>query len=195
MPFLDRIGAPFTSTFRPQEAFSTQTLDAAVRALNREKPQAVFVTGDITDNAQRNELDAGARTRSTADRHPDSGARATTACRTPTPPTPSTTAPTTTRPPTPARSRRPSSRSTPQGLKAPWYPLVGNHDVLAQGEVPPTPEINAFATGDRLVPSLDPRPARAADATRSAPSRPSTRCSPASSRSTPSARPPTATAA
>ncbi len=43
-----------------------------------------------------------------------------------------------------------------QGLKAPWYPLVGNHDVLAQGEVPVTPAIDAFATGDRLVPSLDP---------------------------------------
>ena len=42
------------------------------------------------------------------------------------------------------------------GLDAPWYALVGNHDVLAQGEVPPTPEINAFAVGDRLVPSLDP---------------------------------------
>ena len=75
MPFLDRIGAPFTSTFRPQEAFSTQTLDAAVRALNRQQPQAVFVTGDITDNAQRNELDDGAARPSTGRRvDPDSGA-------------------------------------------------------------------------------------------------------------------------
>ena len=52
-----------------------------------------------------------------------------------------------------ARAQRPFRAA---GLDAPWYALVGNHDVLAQGEVPVTPEIDAFAAGDRLVPSLDP---------------------------------------
>jgi hypothetical protein len=46
---------------------------------------------------------------------------------------------------------------TAAGLRAAWYPTVGNHDVLVQGEVPPTPEIERVATGDRLVATLDPR--------------------------------------
>ena len=180
VPFLDRIGAPFTSTFRPQEAFSAQMLDAAVRALNRERPQAVFVTGDITDNAQRNELDTRlAHPQAAATPTPTAAPRATAACRRPTRPTPSTTAPTTT-PHPPRRARARAATVHRAGLDAPWYALVGNHDVLVQGEVPPTPEIDAIATGDRLVPSLDPELLEPARATRRPRSWPSTTCSRAS---------------
>ncbi len=156
MPFLDRTGAPFTSTFRPQEAFSTQVLDAAVRALNREKPQAVFVTGDITDNAQRNELTQALATLNGKTVDPDSGAKGYDGVQAPDSADPFYYRPDHDAPTHPgalAAAQRPFKA---QGLKAPWYPLVGNHDVLAQGEVPVTPEIDAFATGDRLVPSLDP---------------------------------------
>ena len=38
VPFLDRMGGAFSSTFRPQEALSTQVLAAAVRAVNRARP-------------------------------------------------------------------------------------------------------------------------------------------------------------
>jgi 3',5'-cyclic AMP phosphodiesterase CpdA len=156
VPFLDRIGNPFTSTFRPQEGFSTQTLDAAIRAVNREQPQAVFVTGDITDNAQRNELTMALDTLDGKTVDPDSGAKGYDGVQDADSADPFYYRPDHDAPTHPGAIERAQKPFKAQGLKAPWYPLVGNHDVLAQGEVPPTPAIDAFATGDRLVPSLDP---------------------------------------
>jgi 3',5'-cyclic AMP phosphodiesterase CpdA len=156
VPFLDRTGNPFTSTFRPQEAFSTQVLDAAVRALNREKPQAVFVTGDITDNAQRNELTQALATLNGGTVDPDSGDKGYDGVQAPDSADPFYYRPDHDAPTHPGALAAAQKPFKAAGLKAPWYPLVGNHDVLAQGEVPVTPEIDAFATGDRLVPSLDP---------------------------------------
>jgi predicted MPP superfamily phosphohydrolase len=156
VPFLDRIGAPFTSTFRPQEAFSAQTLDAAVRALNRQGPDAVFVTGDITDNAQRNELDLALGVLKGGQVDPDSGAPGYRGVQQADSADPFYYRPDFDAPAHPGALRRAQRPFTATGLDAPFYPLVGNHDVLAQGEVPPTPELNAYATGDALITALDP---------------------------------------
>jgi 3',5'-cyclic AMP phosphodiesterase CpdA len=156
VPFLDRTGAPFTSTFRPQEAFSTQTLDATIKAVNRQHPNAVFLTGDITDNAQRNELTMALDTLNGKTVDPDSGAKGYDGVQGADEADPFYYRPDHDAPTHPGAIERAQKPFKAQGLEAPWYPLVGNHDVLAQGEVPPTPEIDAFATGDRLVPSLDP---------------------------------------
>jgi hypothetical protein len=38
-----------------------------------------------------------------------------------------------------------------RGLDVPWWPVLGNHDLLVQGELAPSAAITAVATGDRLV--------------------------------------------
>jgi hypothetical protein len=156
VPFLDRIGPPFTSTFRPQEAFSTQTLDAAVRALNRQKPDAVFITGDITDNAQRNELDL-ARAVLKGDRvNPDSGDPGYRGVQQPDSADPFYYRPDFDAPAHPGALIQAQRAFTAEGLDAPFYPLLGNHDLLVQGEVPPTPRIDEVAEGHELITALDP---------------------------------------
>jgi 3',5'-cyclic AMP phosphodiesterase CpdA len=162
VPFLDRLGAPFTSTFRPQEAFSTQVLDAAVRAVNRERPQAVFVTGDVVDNAQANELRMAVDTLDGREVDPNSGGPGYDGVQAADGADPFYYRPDHDAPRHAGVLRAAQRPFRAAGLDAPWYPVVGNHDVLAQGEVPVTPAIENVATGDLLVPSLDPslRPPR-----------------------------------
>jgi calcineurin-like phosphoesterase family protein len=165
VPFLDRLGRPLDSTFRPQEALSPQVLDAAVRALDRERPQAVVVTGDIVDSAQENELDQALAVLDGETVRPDSGGRGYAGVQAAGNPDPFFYRPDHDAP------RRPGILDAAQrpfdagGLRAPWYPAVGNHDVLVQGETPPTPRIEAIATGREMVTGLDPDVTLPADRT------------------------------
>jgi 3',5'-cyclic AMP phosphodiesterase CpdA len=153
-PFLDRFGPPLNSTFRPHEALSPQVLDAAVRGLNGERPQAVVVTGDIVDSAQRNEVDQAIALLGGGAVRPDSGGRGYDGVQAASNPDPFYFRPDNDAPRHPGildAAQRPFRAA---GLRAPWYPALGNHDVLVQGEVPPTPELAAVATGRDLMTGL-----------------------------------------
>jgi len=156
VPFLDRLGGAFSSTFRPHEALSPQVLARAVHAVNRLEPDAVMVTGDIVDSAAQAELEQALAVLDGGRVDPDTGAPGYAGVQRASNPDalifrPDLDAPR--RPGLLAAAARPFSSP---GLDAPWFPAPGNHDLLVQGETPPTARIDAFATGGQLTFSLDP---------------------------------------
>lgn len=155
--FLDRLGDPFNSTFRPQEALSAQVLDAAVRTIRRVKPQLLLGTGDLTDNAQRNEQALVADVLRGGRVTPDSGARGYDGVQQATNPDPAYYRPGVDPPQHPtllSDAQRPfAARGLEPGTRIAEVP--GNHDVLLQGEIAPSRRIDAIATGTRLLAEPD----------------------------------------
>jgi 3',5'-cyclic AMP phosphodiesterase CpdA len=154
VPFLDRYGGAFSSTFRPQEALSPQVLAATVRSLDALHPQAVIETGDLIDNDQQNELDQALAVLHGGTVNPNSGAAGYSGVQSASDPDPLFYRPDVDAPRHPGLLAAAERRFRSPGLDAPWYPVVGNHDLLVQGEVAPTPALNAVATGSRRVLSL-----------------------------------------
>jgi 3',5'-cyclic AMP phosphodiesterase CpdA len=152
VPFLDRLGDPFESTFRPQETLTTQVLTGACRAFAALKPDAVIQGGDLIDNAQRNELDwalsalRGGLVR-TGRYH---GVQLASD------PDPFYYRPDLDAPQHPGLLRQAGRPFISPGVRAPIHPVLGDHDILVAGELAPTALTRALALGNQALWELPP---------------------------------------
>jgi 3',5'-cyclic AMP phosphodiesterase CpdA len=152
VPFLDRLGPRLGSAFRPHELLTCQLLAATVASVNEwREADAVVVSGDLIDSAQRNELDWALALLRGGTVVPDSGATGYQGVQSASNPDPLYYRPDVDAPRHPGLLRRALEPVTSDGLSARWWPVLGNHDVLVQGELAPSEAITAVATGNRLV--------------------------------------------
>jgi hypothetical protein len=153
---LDRLGPPFESTFRPQEALGAQVLAGAVRSINRLRPDSVLQLGDLADNPQQAELDTALAVLGGGRVDPSTGARRYDGPQEASNPDPLFYRPDVDAPRHPGLLARAQRAFASPRLRAPIHSLPGNHDLLVDGEVPVTSALRELAVGDRLPEGLDP---------------------------------------
>lgn len=154
--FLDRLGSPFESTFRPQETLTAQVLAGALQAIRALAPDAVIEGGDLIDNDQANELEHALAVFRGGTVSPGSGARGYFGVQSPFDADPFYYRPDLDAPRHPGLLEAATSTFTSPGVGGAWHPVLGDHDILVAGEIAPTPETRALAVGDQAVWDLPP---------------------------------------
>jgi 3',5'-cyclic AMP phosphodiesterase CpdA len=149
--FLDRLGPRLGSAFRWHETLTAHVVAAAVAAVDATRPDAVLVTGDLVDSAQRNELQWALTLLDGGTIRPDSGRRGYQGVQAATIADPLYYRPDVDAPRHPELLARAVAPLRSTGLRAPWHAALGNHDILVAGEIAPTAATRAAATGDRLL--------------------------------------------
>jgi 3',5'-cyclic AMP phosphodiesterase CpdA len=151
VPFLARLGPPFQSTFRPHEALTASVLLAAVHAVRALAPDLVLEGGDLIDNVQGNELERALAILHGGEVHPGSGRDGYFGVQSEVDPDPFYYRP---QVDAPRHLRLLQDAVKPfrsPGIGAPWLPVLGDHDVLVQGELVPTDLTRMLAVGDRAL--------------------------------------------
>jgi hypothetical protein len=156
VPFLDRLGDPFESTFRPQESLTAQVLAGATRAVTALGPDAVIQGGDLIDNDQRNELSSALRVLRGGLVRPGSGARGYYGVQLAGDPDPFYYRPDLDAPRYPGLLQRAVRPFVSAGVHVPVLSVLGDHDILVAGELAPTGETRALAVGDQALWELPP---------------------------------------
>lgn len=148
---IDPLGGKVSSAFRPQEALTAQVLAATEVSVNALKPSFVLETGDLIDNAQGNELGWALRILHGGRVHPDSGAPGYEGVQSASAADPLLYRPDVDAPRHPGLLAAAQRSFVAPGLRAPWYPLVSNHELLVQGVVPADAQLTRIAIGDRKL--------------------------------------------
>ena len=156
VPFLDRLGDPFESTFRPQETLTAQVLAGATRAVRALRADAVIQGGDLIDNDQRNELGWALGVLRGGVVRPGSGRYGYYGVQLALDPDPFYYRPDLDAPVHPGLLQQAVRAFFTPGLRAPVYPVLGDHDILVAGELVPTAETRALALGDEALWELPP---------------------------------------
>jgi 3',5'-cyclic AMP phosphodiesterase CpdA len=151
VPFLARLGPPVQSTFRPQEALTTQVLHGAINATRAQRPELVIQGGDLIDNDQHNELVHALAALSGGHVHPGSGPDGYHGVQLASEPDPFYYRPEIDAPRHPGMLTQAVTPFTSPGLGSYWVPVLGDHDALVQGELVADAVTQNLAVGDRAL--------------------------------------------